>query len=308
MKQRVLSGAVYVLVLVSFFLIKIFAPAPWGNLGFDVLIYFFSLVGTWEILRAMKSSLAKTERVIVAVFSILCVPACAVCEALLGYGIHVTAVGFFVLALALLCLLVIRNEESTMENIGSAFVCAVYPTLLLCLMVLANHWGETPLLSNAKLNNATEVLSSSTLAMLFIFIVSPISDVAAFFTGMGLRKKFPKKLAPTISPNKTVVGFIGGVLGGAIAGAIIYFVYHAFVGGYANMGVKLPAYILVGLVASIASAFGDLIESAIKRQRGIKDMGNIMPGHGGVLDRIDGTMFATVVVYGAFVLVNLLAI
>ena len=308
MKQRVLSGAVYVLVLVSFFLIKIFAPAPWGNLGFDVLIYFFSLVGTWEILRAMQSSLAKTERIIVAVFSILCVPACAVCESLLGYGIHVTAVGFFVLALALLCLLVIRNEESTMENIGSAFVCAVYPTLLLCLMVLANHWGETPLLSNAKLNNATEVLSSSTLAMLFIFIVSPISDVAAFFTGMGLRKKFPKKLAPTISPNKTVVGFIGGVLGGAIAGAIIYFVYHAFVGGYANMGVKLPAYILVGLVASIASAFGDLIESAIKRQRGIKDMGNIMPGHGGVLDRIDGTMFATVVVYGAFVLVNLLAI
>ena len=121
----------------------------------------------------------------------------------------------------------------------------------------------------------------------------------------ALRKKFPKKFAPTISPNKTLVGFIGGILGGALAGVGIYFGYNAICGDFANMYIGLPVYLLVGLVASAFSAFGDLVESAIKRERGIKDMGNIMPGHGGVLDRIDGTMITAVVVYAAFLLAGL---
>ncbi len=308
MKKRVISGAVYVAILIAFFLIKIFAPAPWGNLGFDALIYFFSVVGTWEMLRAMKTSLTKAERITVTVFSVIAIPACAVCQSLFGYGIQVAAAGVFLLAIALLCLLVVRHEETTVENIGSAFLCAVYPTLLLCLMSLANHLGETPVFAETKLASDGVLAVNSTLAMVFIFTVSPISDVAAFFTGMGLRKKFPKKLAPAVSPNKTVVGFVGGILGGGLVGVAIYFIYNASWGSFANMYIELPVYIVIGLAASLASAFGDLIESAIKRQRGIKDMGNIMPGHGGVLDRIDGTMFATVVVYAAFALMSLLAI
>ena len=191
MKQRVISGAVYTLILVSFFLVKIFAPAPWGNLAFDALIYFFSIVGTFEMLRAMKASLTKTERATVTVFSLVCVPACAAFEAVFGYGIHVAAAVFFLLAAVLLCLLVLRNGETTVESVGSAFVCAVYPTLLLCLMSLANHLGETPVFGRAKLVSGG-VSADSLLAMIFIFTVSPISDVAAFFTGMSLRKKFPK--------------------------------------------------------------------------------------------------------------------
>ena len=308
MKQRIISGTVYAALLLGFFLVKIFVPQPWGNLGFDVLIYFCSLVGTWEILRAMDASLAKGAKAIVAVFSVICIPICSISEAFWGYGIHVIAICFFVLALALISLLIFKNEESTMENIGSAFVCALYPTLLLCLLMLANHLGEDPIFVHDKLNNPSEVLADSTLAICFIFVVSPLSDVAAFFTGMSLRKKFPKKLAPTISPNKTVVGFIGGLFGGMLAGAAIYFVYNAICGSFANMYIQLPVYIVLGLLSSIASCFGDLVESAIKRQRGLKDMGNIMPGHGGVLDRIDSTLFTAVVVYVAFALVNVLAV
>jgi phosphatidate cytidylyltransferase len=296
MKKRVISGAVYTAILIAFFLTKIFAPMPWGNLAFDALIYFFSIVGTFEMLRAMKESLTKAERTVVTAFSVVAVPACELFEAFFGYGIYATAGAFFLLAVALLCLLVVRNEETTVESVGSAIACAVYPTLLLCLLTLTNHLGEGA-------GNATSIL-----AMIFIFTVSPISDVAAFFTGMSLRKKFPKKLAPTVSPNKTVVGFIGGILGGGIVGVAIYFIYNASWGSFANMYIELPTYLIIGLLASLASAFGDLVESAIKRQRGIKDMGNIMPGHGGVLDRIDGTMFATVVIYVAFSLMKFLAI
>lgn len=290
MKKRIISGTVYAALLIGFFLIKIFVPQPWGDLGFDALIYFYSLVGTFEMLRAMDTSLTKASKGIVTVFSVICIPVASVCEAFWGYGVYAIAGCFFALALALLSLLIFRNEESTVEKLGSAFACALYPTLLLCLLVLTNHLAE------------------SILAMCFIFVVSPVSDVAAFFTGMSLRKKFPKKLAPTISPNKTVVGFVGGLIGGAIAGAGIYFVYNAICGSFANIYIQLPIYLLVGLLGSLASSFGDLVESAIKRQRGIKDMGNIMPGHGGVLDRIDGTMFATVVVYIAFVLIGILSI
>ncbi len=296
MKKRVISGVVYTTLLLGFFLLKIYLPQPWGDLAFDALIYFFAVVGTREMLRASSALLTRAEKGIVTVFSIICIPACALSEAFLGGGVYVVAACLILLAAALLCFLVLKNEETRIENVGSAFVCAVYPTLLLCVLVLTNHFkGE---------NGA--VLSDSVLAMLFIFIVSPISDVAAFFTGMSLRKKFPKKFAPTISPNKTVVGFIGGIIGGALAGVGIYFAYNAICGDFSNLYVGLPVYLAVGLLASVASAFGDLVESAIKRERGIKDMGNIMPGHGGVLDRIDGTMFATIVVYVAFLLAGLL--
>lgn len=308
MKKRVISGAVYAIVLLAFFLIKIFVPQPFGNLGFDALIYFFALVGTGEMLRAMDDTLTTAEKWLVRVFSLLCVPVCAVSEALWGYGIYAVCSCFFVLLIALFSLLVFKNGSSKLENIASAFLCAVYPTLLLCLLVLVNHLGDAPALRAARARPASAVLGGSTLAMVFIFTVSPVSDVLAFFTGLSLRRKFPKKLAPNVSPNKTVVGFIGGIVGGAIAGAAIYFIYHAICGDVTNMIlVRLPVYIGVGLVASIASAFGDLVESAIKRQRGIKDMGNIMPGHGGVLDRIDGTLFATIVVYVAFALTYILA-
>ena len=308
MKKRIISGTIYAALLLGFFLIKIFVPQPWGNMGFDAFIYFCSLVGTWEILRAMDVSLAKGSKGIVAVFSVICIPVCAISEAFWGYGIHVIAICFFVLALALLSLLIFKNEESTMENIGTAFVCAVYPTLLLCLLMLANHLGEDPIFIQNKLNNPSMVLADSNLAICFIFVASPMSDVAAFFAGMGLRKKFPKKLAPTISPNKTVIGFIGGLVGGMLAGAGIYFVYNAICGSFENMYIQLPVYILLGLLCSIASCFGDLVESAIKRQRGLKDMGNIMPGHGGILDRIDSTLFTAVVVYVVFAIVNVMAV
>ena len=308
MKKRILSGAVYTALLVGVFLIKIFLGQPWGNFAFDVLLYFFSVVGTWEMLRAMDDALTEAEKNTVTAFSIVCVPACSVFETLYGFGVYAAAVLLLLLSVALLSLLIFKNAETRLESLGTAFLCAVYPTLLLCVLVLTNHFGEVPMLPSVPPETSGAVLSDSVLAMLFVFIVSPLSDVAAFFTGISLKNKFPKKLAPNISPNKTVVGFIGGLLGGAISGVGIYFVYNAICGSFANMYIKLPVYLAVGLLASLATVFGDLIESAIKRQRGIKDMGNIMPGHGGVLDRIDGTLFAAIAVYAAFLVAKLFVI
>jgi phosphatidate cytidylyltransferase len=90
-----------------------------------------------------------------------------------------------------------------------------------------------------------------------------------------------------------------------VGGLAMYFVYNAiFVGNYVDMQIWLPIYLIMGLMVALATEFGDLVESCIKRQVGIKDMGKIMPGHGGVLDRIDGTLFAAMVVYLIFAFVR----
>ena len=108
-----------------------------------------------------------------------------------------------------------------------------------------------------------------------------------------------------ISPNKTVIGAIGGLVGGALGAGIIYFTYNAIAGSFENMGLWLTVYLLIGLLAAAATEFGDLVESCIKRKLGLKDMGKIMPGHGGVMDRIDGSLFAAFVVYFLFILLYL---
>ena len=97
-----------------------------------------------------------------------------------------------------------------------------------------------------------------------------------------------------------MVGAIGALVGGVIASGAVYGIYCAVAGSFADIQLWLPIFLALGLVGALVTMFGDLIESGIKRKLGIKDMGKIMPGHGGVLDRIDGTMFMAIIVYIAF--------
>lgn len=119
--------------------------------------------------------------------------------------------------------------------------------------------------------------------VLLPFILAFTSDSGAYFAGRFLGKH---KLAPVISPNKTVEGVVGGVAG-AIVGMLIYCVILdlAF-----RFRVNYLFALTYGILGSLAAVFGDLAFSAIKRQTGIKDYGNLIPGHGGVLDRFDSVM------------------
>ena len=291
MKLRVLTGVGYFVVVATFFLLKVFV----SDLFFDLLIYACALIGTYEIVRAFRDKLTNAEISTVFSFATVCFPATALVEQLLGNGgVIAFGVCFFAFTIALLCLLVTRYEETTVESLGISFLSAVYPTLLLSLLVLTNH------LSN---ETADALAFNSNLAILLIFVVSPVSDTTAFFFGKFLRKKFPKKMVESISPNKTVIGGIGGIVGGVVGGAIVYFVYNALFGSFDNMWTWLGVYVAIGALAALANAFGDLVESAIKRKVGIKDMGKILPGHGGILDRIDGTLFTAITVYIVFVIV-----
>lgn len=121
--------------------------------------------------------------------------------------------------------------------------------------------------------------------LLALFLVWS-ADTGAYFAGRHLGGKlFARKLAPRISPNKTIEGLLGGLLLAllvAMAGALL-------IGASAA---QLPAIALVALATVLASVIGDLFESLLKRHVGVKDSGDLIPGHGGVLDRVDSVLAA----------------
>ena len=117
------------------------------------------------------------------------------------------------------------------------------------------------------------------------------ADTCALFSGMLFGKH---KLAPVVSPKKTVEGAVFGVIGGTLAGlacrAVFVYVFHMQMPG-------IPATIALGLIGSAAGEIGDLSASLLKRHSGIKDYGHIFPGHGGVMDRFDSVIFTLIVMY-----------
>lgn len=108
------------------------------------------------------------------------------------------------------------------------------------------------------------------------------ADTGAYFAGRRFGKR---KLAPLVSPNKTIEGLLGGVIAGVVVGVAL----SLFAGAPAA---QLPAVALVALAAVLFSVVGDLFESLLKRHAGVKDSGHLIPGHGGILDRIDGVLAA----------------
>ncbi|WP_187647454.1 phosphatidate cytidylyltransferase [Nitrosophilus labii] len=114
-------------------------------------------------------------------------------------------------------------------------------------------------------------------ALIWLLIVVASTDIGAFFAG----KMFGKTKFCETSPNKTLEGVVGGVV-----------LATSFGSYYALVLVDIPYALIISFLTSVASVFGDLFESYLKRRAEVKDSGNILPGHGGVLDRVDGYLFA----------------
>lgn len=171
----------------------------------------------------------------------------------------------FVFTVAIITLLIymLKNNEVRLDNIGITLIGILYiPFLLFHISYLQGSkyiW--------------------------LIFIIAFGTDTFAYFAGNRFGKR---KLCPQISPNKTVEGSIGGIIGSLIL-TIIYAIIM-------NLDASFRLMILA-IISSIISQFGDLIASRIKRISGIKDYGKLIPGHGGVLDRFDSIILVAPVIY-----------
>lgn len=173
-------------------------------------------------------------------------------------GLSYRTLGITLLSLSIPTLFYKQNKYTTRE--------AFYITGIVLLLGLV-------------FNSFILVRSISLYRLLYLMLICIVTDAFAMFTGMLIGRH---KACPKISPKKTVEGCIGGSVIGTIAGVIFY---GCLIGSFS---VKL---VLITLALTIIDQLGDLFFSKIKRENGIKDFSNIMPGHGGVLDRLDSLCF-----------------
>ncbi len=310
---RFFTGMGYALVLLAFFLLKIFVH----KLFFDVLIVAFTVLGTYEMIRAFGDKLHISQKIVAMTFAVLVVAvyiaADVVFTDVLGvqlpdpddpmsavgrnYAPHIALIMFIAGIAVNFGLLVFAHTRVSLESVGYTLICYLYPSVFLVIMTVCNH---------------LTYYSDAAIAM--VFVISPAADTLAYAFGKTFGKKLPAKMAPNVSPNKTLIGGFGGLVGGAVGGLAVFFLYYGLcrcvsLTGFAQFDLvavhfvweDLALFIGMGVLVAAFSQFGDLVESAIKRKVGIKDMGNLLPGHGGILDRIDSSLYASLVVALIFV-------
>ena len=159
------------------------------------------------------------------------------------------------------------------EQVMTAFFCAFYAPVLFTFIFLTRN------------------LPNGIYMVWMIFISSWICDTCAYLTGMVIGKH---KLAPVLSPKKSIEGAVGGVVGSALVGAA--FGYFALERVFADQNVTWIAALICG-VGAVISQVGDLAASGIKRNHDIKDYGKLIPGHGGIMDRFDSVLFTAPIIY-----------
>lgn len=162
----------------------------------------------------------------------------------------------------------------------------------LAFAVLLRELWPMPLPSiaaQAPLRPASEWVGRALL--LLPLVLTWVSDTAAYFGGRAMGRR---KLIPAVSPGKTVEGALWGVAGTVLAGAVYA---HFVLAGWLDLPIGFAAGALIGLIVSPVAQLGDLAESLLKREAGVKDSGTLLPGHGGVLDRFDSLFFTIPVTY-----------
>ena len=276
MLKRVISGTVFTVVVVGFFLLRQFVDYRL----FHILTWFFTAMATFEVARAVKPFSVKGSFVLSTVFGVLFMPVYALTEYFLpqakGYLFALDLISVF----ALIIVIVALFQGGTYKQAVVSILPVFYPAIFMLAMAVMNDFA----------------FEKGFIALLLTFVIAPCSDVFAFFVGSALKGP---KLCPKLSPKKTWSGAIGGTLGGMLGAFLVWLVFRQNF-GLANAWL---IYLVVGLVGSVCTIIGDLIESLIKRKAGIKDMGKIMPGHGGIADRIDGISLASVFVMIIFLFV-----
>ena len=262
---RAITGAVYVLALVG--------CTVWGP---QSAFIFFALVATgcvYEFGTIMnKHYEAETNRPLSAIAAfILC---SAVWQYQIGYGDYVKM--FALYGFTLLYIIVselYRQADNPIRNWALAFASQIYIALPFSLL---------PFIS-IRYDAVENLMQYEWIYTLAIFIFLWTNDTGAYLVGSLFGRYVPYKLFPRISPKKSWIGSMGGVMLTIITAAVIEH-YAA--------GLPLWQWIGLALTVCVFGTWGDLVESLIKRQVGIKDSGKILPGHGGFLDRFDSALLA----------------
>lgn len=276
-----LKRAVTAIILVgyAFAMLYLGTAVHYGFL--DALIMSFAFVGTYEMNHTFRKSEYKNSW---GAPLLLCVAIYPLWY-FLGYkGILIALSLSICLALAVFTF----KAEMELKDLLATIFSLIYPMALVSLAFALSR----------------EFPCGGTFAISFAIFLPVFSDTFAYLVGSTLGKR---KLCPSISPKKTVAGAIGGLVGSVLCAVtffLLFDLYAVIPVGYVtfsdSVAVRAVVFVVLGIVGGVLAEIGDLAASRIKRTMNIKDFGNIFPGHGGVLDRLDSIMFTLVMLFTAF--------
>ncbi len=254
LKERIITG----IIGGAFFITMVL----FGGWVFALFISIVASVAMMELLK-MKKIAPISLMGIISLFSmwLLLVPTNWFDQVVPSYFTKVEI--FIFMILVLLMFTVITKNSFTFDQVGFVILSSVYVGFGFHYLIMTRDIPEHGLI-----------------LVFYVLLLIWTTDSGAYFVG---RKWGRNKLWPDISPKKTIEGSIGGIVAATIVGTIFYFFFPIF-----------SSYItalLVIIVASIFGQLGDLVESALKRHYAVKDSGNVLPGHGGILDRFDSLIY-----------------
>jgi len=295
--KRCLTASILVLLFSALIVSRAFG-GTFGVYAFDVLVLLATGIGTWEICNACKLNRRGASAIVVYVI-----------EGLI-YFFYVLSNVFFkealawwlqlIVSLMIIAIFVLFVGLSNMIDKKMAKECALqkksfnkeawggvldllymlfYPGVFFACAIIMNHMTTDDV---------------GLFGLLLVIFISCFTAIFAYCVGMVLGKGSPK-MSPKISPKKTWVGFVGGLFGGILGALIVVWIISSNT-ALSNRLFRLTKdasltqilFLVVGLAGAIVTTLGDLYASFIKRKVAIKDFGNLLPGHGGVMDRVDG--------------------
>ncbi|MCE5200161.1 MAG: phosphatidate cytidylyltransferase [Armatimonadota bacterium] len=269
MITRILSA----LVGIPLAVVLVFYP---GGLPFAVAIGLISILGAHEFYSGVRKLKADpVEPVGLVAVAMFVVSART-------YGPHTIGAIFPAVLTTLLvisfCVEIVRRKRAPLVNVGAVLFGAIYVGWLIMHLVVLRGIDGTIVVNGYK-------AEAGAWLVMFTFLGTWACDTGAYFVGRFCGKT---PMAPHLSPHKTIEGAVGGFVGAVVLSMIVgWWIIH------------LPWYhaLALGVIFGGLCQLGDLSESAIKREIGIKDFGNVIPGHGGILDRFDSLLFTGPAMY-----------
>ena len=288
MAKRVGTAVVFTIVILAGILLQ-----GWA---LRLLLLFAMLVSVSELYRAFRHLGAKPVCWVGYVYCALAVAAQSLYSELdhaMFQEISPPMLAL-VLSLVLAMTVIVLRGKVAFDSLATTVFPMLYPGLFFSLMIALQD---------------LDTRYASTIALILMFFIASVNDVFALLIGVRFGRH---RLSPEISPKKSIEGSIAGLVASVLFAVFVPAAFSLLASAWPEIvnptGVVLPplwSFAILGLVAGALSQVGDLVASLIKRHCGIKDYGTIFPGHGGMMDRMDGILFCGVACYLFFRLAGL---
>ena len=277
MKQRIITALIFGIVFIGAMLLM-------NTFVFPIFIAALSVIAVWEIEKAVG-----LKNIYIKIITLML---SAAIPFIVNFNLSLPVAIFgSIYVVLILIFMLIEFETTKFEQAITAIFASVCVPFSFSVMIIFRD-------INKHFDGYTKV--DGIFLIIFALFASWMTDIFAYFIG----SKFGKhKLCPKISPKKSVEGAIGGIVGEVLLNVLLLFVFNKFF----FEGSSIFSYgvvIVLSIVLSVVSMFGDLAASTIKRNYGIKDFGKLLPGHGGIMDRFDSVLFVLPVLYSAIYFMN----